>query len=253
VRVIIAGFGFLGHKIAEKLLEAEYEVTVIRRNFSQPTPNESRIRFARCDLVTGEPDLETKKFDLAVFCLAPEQRDLVRYQEVYCKAQSNFLKAVRPAHYIYISSTAVYGDVAASYSENDSSPHSDRAAILLDAENIARAQSHATVLRLAGLYSAERPIYGKSTTMYVQDKLVHFIHRDDAARAVAHSAFQALQGTYNVHDGNPQLRSAIMQALSLPHAQTSVVPQRQISAEKFYATGFRPDHIDYFHGIGLLG
>ena len=252
MRAIIAGFGYLGHKIAEKLTEATYGVTAVRRGGSSNLLTEHPdIQFAMCDLSAEKPELESNEFDLAVFCLAPKQRDLDQYQRIYCDAQSRFLEAVRPTRYVYISSTAVYPELAGTYTENDGSPHSDRAIVLLKAEGIALAQKNATVLRLAGLYSAERPIYGKSNSAYLEDKLIHFIHRDDAALAVAHAVKQALQGIYNVHDGNPQLRSKILRALNFEIGPTAITEQRRISAAKFLATDFKPQYTSYLSGIGL--
>ncbi len=252
MRAIIAGFGFLGHKIAEELATAGYEISVIRRSVAKPSMAIG-IQFVQCDLTVAPPALDRNAFDLAVFCLAPGRRDSELYRKTYCNAQANFLTAVRPAQYIYISSTAVYPDSAGTYSENEGSPHSDRAGILLEAERIALTAPGAAVLRLAGLYSDERPIYGKSGVTYADDKLIHFIHRDDAASAVRHVAKHALHGVYNVHDGNPQLRSTILRALKLDDKRSADPVERRISAAKFFATGFHPLYANYLQGSGLSG
>lgn len=248
MQAVIAGFGFLGQRIAEKLRASGYELTVIRR--STRGPDTIGIKFVQCDLMQSPPDLPGGDFDLAVFCLAPGMRSADLYRKTYCDAQRNFLKNHQAAEYIYISSTAVYPEKTGTYAEQDGSKHSERAEVLLDAETIAVGQN-ACVLRLAGLYSAERPIYGSSAGAYTEDKLVHFIHRDDAAAAAQFAAERKLKGIYNIHDGNPQWRSAILQRLGLPAPQAVQGEKRLISAEKLFATGFRPQYKSYFEGVGL--
>lgn len=246
MRALIAGHGFLGRRIAEDLMAAGYELTVIRR--SETEAPGTGIKFVGCDLMTVSPNLPQGDFDLAVFCLAPGMRAADLYRRTYCDAQQNFLKNLNPTQYIYISSTAVYSEKTGTYNEEDGSKHSERAEILLDAETIALSRN-ACVLRLAGLYCAERPIYGQSGGAYTEDKLVHFIHRDDAATAVLHAAGNNLHGIYNVHDGNPQWRSDILQSRGLA-APTSVRgEQRMISAKKFFATGFTPRYASYLEGV----
>jgi nucleoside-diphosphate-sugar epimerase len=196
------------------------------------------------------PSLPKGDFDLAVFCLAPGVRAADLYRSTYCDAQQNFLKNLESTQYIYISSTAVYAEKTGTYREEDGSKHSERAEILLDAETIATSRD-ACVLRLAGLYSTERPIYGRSAGAYTEDKLVHFIHRDDAAAAVQYAASRQLKGIYNVHDGNPQWRSSILQRLGLRAPSAMQGEKRLISAEKFITAGFRPQYETYFEGVGL--
>jgi len=246
MRALIAGHGFLGKRIAEELLDAGYELTVIRRSAGEVMP--SGIKFVSCDLMQTSPTLPQLPFDLAVFCLAPGVRAADLYRKTYCDAQVNFLNNLNASEYIYISSTAVFPEKAGTYHEEDGSKHSERAEILLEAENIALGH-RGCVLRFAGLYSAERPIYSAAAGAYTEDRLVHFIHRDDAASAVRYAASQKLHGVYNVHDGNPQWRSAALKARGMPAAILPAGEERIISAEKFFATGFKPRHASYIEGV----
>lgn len=250
MRAIIAGFGFLGARIAAYLNAAGYSVTAVRR--SAPAPGVNGIQFVTADLVQDIPPLNEKDIEIAVFCLAPDTRSDNLYQRVYVAAQENFLRGVNPAQYVFISSTAVYPDIPGTYDEEAGSPHSNRASILLEAEALALSAG-AAVLRLAGLYSMERPIYHSGSKNYTEDRLIHFIHRDDAARAVVHALIHRLKGTYNVHDGHPQRRSAILRHLGLPAPGTSTGDDRLITAQKFSQTGFYPLYPDYFAGVSSPG
>lgn len=245
VRAVIAGFGYLGQKIAAGLATQGFNLTVIRRS---PSPGQNGIKFVPTDLMANLPEMTESAFDVAVFCLAPGSRNPELYQQAYVVAQKNFLARIEARHYVYISSTAVYPDLPGTYTEEHGSAHSDRAAILLEAEATARSHSRAIALRLAGLYSQERPIYGRMKSNYKEDRLVHFIHRDDAARAVLHSIQEKLTGIFNVHDGHPQWRSTILRELGIT-TPAQAGPQRHISQQKFADTGFRPVYQDYLTGI----
>lgn len=246
MQAVIAGFGFLGARIAADLAAAGYSVTAVRR--SAATQGMNGIQFVAADLVRDIPRLQDKNFDMAVFCLAPDSRSDDLYQGVYVTAQENFLRGVKAAQYVFVSSTAVYPDIPGTYTEEAGSAHSNRARILLEAETLALSAG-AAVLRLAGLYSKERPIYHIGSQGYTEDKLIHFIHRDDAARAVVHALMSQLKGVYNVHDGQPQRRSTILGRLGLPSPAPGIGQDRLISGKKFFQSGFNPLYPDYFAGV----
>lgn len=247
MRIALAGFGFLGSAIQRELATANHDLTVIRRSVGES--DSTNIRFVACDLSASKPFVVPEKFDAAIFCLAPPTRDESAYSATYVDAQRNFIACIAVRHYTYISSTAVYPTAAGAYREDDARATSPRTALLLEAETLALGANNTCVLRLAGLYSAERTIYRQTTEKYAEDRLVHFIHRDDAARAVVHAIERELTGIYNVHDGNPQWRSDILrritnEAVSLPRGAA-----RSISGEKFFATGFAPRFDNYFAGV----
>lgn len=249
----MAGFGYLGEKIAMLLQKENFALTVItrseRQNATVETPG---LSFVRCNLVENVPDTGERDFDAAIFCLAPGRGGYSKdsYRLTYCEAQRNFLRAFTARQYVFISSTAVYPDAPGRYDESMSAAHSERAEILLAAEQIALEQKNSCVLRLAGLYSAERPIYRANGAVYSDDKLVHFIHRDDAAAAVLHALKHHLQGIFTVHDGNPQLRSAILKRIGAEQITPTTAARRLLDTEKFAKTGFVPRYADYFAGVG---
>lgn len=247
MRIALAGFGFLGSAIARELAAAHHDLTVIRRSVSEN--NAAGLRFIACDLSAAKPFAPPKKFDAAIFCLAPPTRDESAYRSTYVDAQRNFLASIATRHYMYISSTAVYPTAAGTYREEDARATSPHSAILLEAEVLALAVNNACTLRLSGLYSAERPIYRQTAEKYAEDRLVHFIHRDDAARAVVHALTHELTGIYNVHDGNPQWRSDILRRINNESMPLPRGAARSISGEKFFATGFAPRFANYFDGV----
>jgi len=246
VRVVIAGYGYLGKEIYSAFESMGHETIALRRSANGD-------RTISCDL-TQLPTtiLNLGEIDLSIFCLAPGSRDLELYERTYVIAQQNFLNITRARRHIYISSTAVYPDQSGRYAESDASPHNAKAAILLAAEKLALASPRSVVLRLAGLYDKERPIYRTNRIPHDPDRVVHFIHRDDAVRAVVHAATQDLVGVFNVHDGAPQRRGEILERLGLGPAPEAEYEHRIILAEKFRSTGYNPKYTNYYSGIGFL-
>lgn len=247
MRAALAGYGFLGKRIAARLSAAGYRVSAVRRS---ATVNASGIIPIRVDLTLVRPVFTEKNFSAAVFCLAPGTRDEANYKQTYCDAQENFLAGLNADRYVFISSTAVYPDQAGNYKEDSAIAHSARAGILLSAERIAMQHPAACVLRLAGLYSRERPIYHAGRLNYPEDKLVHFLHVEDAARSVVHALQQHLTGIYNVHDGNPLRRSEIFARLGFATPILEKRFPRILEKDKFFRSGFTPIYSDYFTGIG---
>ena len=246
VRVLLAGYGFVGSVLASLLKASGHEITVLRR---QPAGAMNGIEFVTCDLICGRPFDARKQFDAVIFSLAPDERSDAAYTATYCSAQQNLQAMVDASHYVYISSTAVYPESAGTWREADATAHSSRARILLEAEQIAQQMPHSAVLRFAGLYNSERRIYYGPPATVGEDRLVHFLHRDDAARAVTHVLARRLSGVFNVHDGHPQWRSDVLRRLGFLDAPLPRTGERRISAEKLFATGFVPRYADYFAGL----
>lgn len=189
------------------------------------------------DLTLQAPVLSFKKVDVAVFCLAPQPATDDDYTTTFVEAQKNFLKNIDAKRYIYVSSIGVYPLQAGVYAERDAKPHSTKACILLDAEDLAL-NLGGTVLRLAGLYGVGRYIYN-SKKNFTEDKTLHLIHRDDAAYAVFHAVANCTDGAYNVHDGNTYWRSDLLSALCIAYSFPKGGAMRIISAQKFFDTGYR--------------
>lgn len=252
MQVLLAGYGFLGAAIAQLLRKNGHTVTAIRRRENLP---EEQIDFIAADLSVGPPWPGQRHFGAVIFCLAPDSREARLYEETYVRAQRHLLSAVTTERYVFISSTAVYPESAGYYPEEDAAPVSERAALLLQAEKVAHSLPHTTTLRLAGLYNSERRIYYGMPATVGSDRLVHFIHRDDAARAVLYAIEQNLVGVFNVHDGCPLWRSEILKRLGYLHHDLPPGPERRIAVERWQRTGFRPVYADYFAGIqaGLSG
>jgi nucleoside-diphosphate-sugar epimerase len=245
VHILLAGYGFIGSALAGMLGAAGHRITVLRRKAGQS----SGIECVSCDLRHEYPWNIRRHFDAVVFSLAPDERSDAAYSATYCSAQENLQAVITAEHYVYVSSTAVYPDAAGTWHEEDATAHSERARILLSAEAIAMRMPNAAILRFAGLYNRERRIYYGPPAEPLQDRLVHFLHRDDAVRALEHTLKLRLSGVFNVHDGNPQWRSELLRQMGFSAVLLPSTAERRISAAKFFATGFKPQYADFRSGL----
>lgn len=246
VTILQAGFGYLGSTVAELLARTGYDLTIIRRQ--RPTNRHELFPVFTQDLVQGAAQVPENSYDVGVFILAPQVRATKEYEDTFRKAQEHFLRSAEFKHYVFISSTAVYPEDPGTYEEKDARPHSERARSLLDAEALALKKENSAVLRFGGLYDHTRPIYHEPTRSN-EDKLVHFLHRADAAAAILHTIVRGLTGIYNVHDGNPQTRSEIMRRRFGFEMDIAKATARRISAEKFANTGFQSKFHSFFTGV----
>ncbi len=117
---------------------------------------------------------------------------------MYVDGLLNALAATEPRLLIFTGSTSVYAQVDGTWVNETSETKPDRETgrILLEAERIALA-SGGFVARLSGLYGPGRSVlmrrFLSGEAMIEGDGLrwINQIHRDDAARAIVHLAYQA--------------------------------------------------------------
>ncbi len=166
-------------------------------------------------------------------------------------------------HAVYTSSTSVYEDLEGKVDESARlAPRGEHARLLLEAENIFKSGMErlgvaGCILRLAGLYSADRPPARASLQKGVPlqghpGDLVNLLHREDAARALALALEKRLCGVFNLADGHPirreELYVAAAKAFGLPppiwnSPVAENTREREITPAKFAAaTGWRPEH-----------
>lgn len=134
----------------------------------------------------------------------------------------------RPAQLIYASTTAVYGDVAGAWVDEQTAPNPahDRGRRRLDAERTAQAWCAArgvplTVLRITGIYAADRlPLdkirAGQPVVCPEEAPWSNRIHADDLAdicsRLIARCAAGApVTGVFNISDNQPLPMSLLYQ------------------------------------------
>jgi nucleoside-diphosphate-sugar epimerase len=196
-RILLAGCGDLGLRVAQRLLARGDEVWALRRR--PPEGADDGIRWlagdlTRPDSLRGLP----RELSALVYAPAPDARDEAVYRAVFGAGLRHVLDAVDTAalaRVLFVSSSAVYGEHGDAWVNEDTPPDPPgfNGRVLLDAERWLAAQALPSVsLRLAGLYGPgrlqliERLRAGQVRVPRAIPHWSNRIHIDDAAAAVVH-------------------------------------------------------------------
>lgn len=196
-RVLLAGCGDLGQRVAQRLLARGDEVWALRRH--PPESDGSGIRWLAGDLTQPASlrDLPPGITQL-VYSPTPDARDEAAYRAVFGEGLRHLLGAIDDAalrRVLFVSSSAVYGEHGDAWvdEETPADPPGFNGRLLLDAERWLATQTVPSIsLRLAGLYGPGRlQLIDRLRTgqTHVPRSTPHWsnrIHIDDAASAIAH-------------------------------------------------------------------
>ena len=196
-RVLLAGCGDLGLRVAQRMRACGDEVWALRRQ--PPVPDDSGMHWLRGDLtqpmaLRGLPAGITR----LVYLPTPDRRDAAAYRAIFVEGLQHLLDALGRTslqRVLLVSSSAVYGEHGGAWVDEDTppAPPGFNGAVLLEAEQWLAAQSPASVvLRLAGLYGPgrmqllERLRTGQVQVPRTRAHWANHIHVDDAAAAIVH-------------------------------------------------------------------
>ncbi len=197
--VWIVGAGFLGRELAALCVTAGARVVTIDA-------------VAAADVVGDAADPATLQaaYKLAeprfIFCcMATRGGDAAAYRRCYADVVAVLLHEAPAAHVLFCSSVSVYGSaLAAELTESvPAVPGSERARVLLAAEH-AVLQAGGTVARLAALYGENRcelrrrHLAGEPQLPGPPERVLNYVHVQDATRALLLLAEQGDAGIYNV-------------------------------------------------------
>jgi nucleoside-diphosphate-sugar epimerase len=221
-RILIAGCGYVGTKLGTLLAERGDEVWGLRRN---PVGLPPSIRPIAADLLDPRLGDRLPKVDRIVYATAADSSTPDGYRAAYLDGVQNLLNSIaakegRIDRFLFLSSTAVYGEAGGEWVDEDSppSPESFRGEILLRSEQAVHeaigkfgpGEAQAVVLRLGGIYGPtrtrllERVRSGEARCREGTAEWSNRIHRDDAAGAALHLLLQpAPAPTYIGVDNEP--------------------------------------------------
>jgi len=196
-RVLLAGCGDVGLRVAQRLRAQGHTVYALRRR--PPPGDDAGIHWLAGDL-TQASSLGPLPGGLTrlVYLPAPDARDAVAYRAVFVDGLRGLLHRMDRsalARVLLVSSSAVYGEHEGAWVDEHTLPQPAgfNGALLLEAERWLAAQPCAsTVLRLAGLYGpgrlqlVDRLRAGTATVPRQSRHWANRIHVDDAAAAIAH-------------------------------------------------------------------
>jgi nucleoside-diphosphate-sugar epimerase len=196
-RILLAGCGDLGERVAQRLRAHGDEVWALRRQ--PPARGMHGIHWLRGDL-TDPASLRELPAGITrlVYLPAPATRDKAAYRAIFVDGLRHLLEALdrrKLARVLFVSSSAVYGEHDGDWVDEatPTDPPGFNGAVLLEAEQWLAEQSlPSTVLRLAGLYGpgrlqlVERLRAGQLRVPRETPHWANRIHVDDAAAAIAH-------------------------------------------------------------------
>jgi len=191
-RVLIAGCGFVGERLARRLVARGCEVFALRRREAVLPDGVEAVRadLSRIETLGVLPD----KIDVVVYAAsagAPTER---AYREAYLDGVDHLLRVLRdrgevPRRVLFCSSTAVYAQHRGEWVDEDAATRPLRFSgeILLSAERMLLSRfPESLVVRLGGIYGPGRTrlierVRSGEARIYPGEHFSNRIHRDDAA------------------------------------------------------------------------
>jgi nucleoside-diphosphate-sugar epimerase len=227
--ISIIGCGYIGKRLARRLLDKHYAVTGIVS--SETSLEQCQQQNIPCKLI----DLDQLHDHInpggqRIIYLAPPPNHGQQDTRV-----SNLLNALEhpPEKFVLISTTGVYGDCKGDWIDETTplNPTADRAHRRIDLERQVQAYCHRhqtplVILRVAGIYGpgklplkriqSGQPIVSKADSPYTNR-----IHADDLVSICERALLNLnIEGVYNVTDGHPSTMydyfNQVAAAMSLP-------------------------------------
>ena len=214
MRILIAGCGRLGSEAGVGLARAGHQVYGLRRD---PSQLPAAIAPIRADLTDTQQALPIPdRLDAVIYALTPAQRTEAAYRSAYVEGLQRLL--VTPAlanpetHWLFVSSTAVYGDADGGEVDEHTVPAPGRfnGAVLAQAEQLLqRWRERSCLLRLGGIYGPGRQYLisqlrlGQLRVSRTQPRYTNRIHSTDAARLMGTLCTKRTTGVINGVDCCP--------------------------------------------------
>lgn len=270
-RVLVAGCGDVGTRVALLLRDSGAEVWGLRRS-DAPLP--AGITLLQADLTDADSLRQLpERIDRVVYLPTPDTRGPLAYRKVFVQGLQNLLQALgRRAlqRIVFVSSSAVYGEHNGDWVDEDTcaAPLGFNGEVLLEAEQwLGGSGQRATVLRLAGLYGPgrtelfERLRSGRARVRTEPPFWSNRVHVDDAACAIVHILGLPDPATlYLGVDDTPlpiaHLYGEVARRLGVPEPAEGPAPQgigsKRLSNARLRASGFVPRWSDSRVGYAAL-
>ena len=272
MRVIVIGVGFVGRPFCDLMERSGHEVVRVTRN---GTGNSTACDVADRDSLNLLHE-EKGEMDIIIHCASSGSRGAdraARYKEVYVDGCRNVLETFSDSHFIFVSSSSVYGQRDGSIVDENSitEPLSVTSKLLLEAESIT-SDSGGSIARLAGIYGPGRSYllkrYIEGSAQIDENgsesdgRWINQIHRDDAASALAHMVESSgMNGIYNVCDDMPMLQRACYEEFDrrfkngIPELKPAIEGKargwthKRVSNSKIRDSGWEPNYSSYFDAL----
>jgi nucleoside-diphosphate-sugar epimerase len=269
-KVLIAGCGYVGTALGERLVERDHQVWALRRDTSGLPAAFNKVSADLTD--PAGLDAIPADIDHVVYCASAGESSDAAYQRAYVVGLANVLHAIEGRavrRVFFTSSTAVYaqtgGGVVDEQSETIPAHFSGRRT--LEAEALLRAsRAPSTVLRCAGIYGPGRTRLidtVRQGTASMSERFTNRIHRDDIAGVIIHLMQQdAAPGLLLLSDDQPAPQREVTAFIAarlgvpLPHSPPAEPSARggdkRCDNSLLHATGYRLLFPTYREGYAAM-
>ncbi len=264
-RLLIAGCGDLGQRLAAVVAGKGWQVTGLRR---RAEVLQAPIRPLSADL--SRPDTLVPvagHWDAVVYQATPDERSEAGYRRAYRDGLANLLELISTPRLLFVSSTAVYGEDQGSWVDEDTPPEPQRfnGQIMLEAEDLAGSAGGICV-RFSGIYGPGREYLlrsvrtGKARCRRTPPQWTNRIHVDDCAGVLAHLLdLDRAEPVYCATDNLPAPRCEVLDWLATrlgvePPAEDDQAEGcgKRISNRRLTSSGYRFLYPDFRSGYASL-
>lgn len=231
-QLLILGCGYVGSAVAIAARSKGYGVKAVTRNGGiLDSLGEIGVEGFRGAVETDAwKGFAGSDVDWVLNCVSAAQPGLDGYRQSYVEGNRSLGQWMEAIGFsgkaLYTSSVAVYPDSGGDWvGEEAAAPHSERARILLEAEALfseAGGPCRNTVLRLGGIYGPNRGFLARrvkeseGSLPGTGDYYLNLIRLEDIVSALL-AVFESEgddSGVYNLVDGEPMLKAALVQGLA---------------------------------------
>jgi nucleoside-diphosphate-sugar epimerase len=271
MRVLIAGCGYVGSRLAAVLAESGAGVFALRRTPGDGWPGVTTL----CADLADPETLTTlpRPLDAVVFCASPSSPDERGYRRIFIDGLRNLTVALTardrpPGRLIFTSSTAVYGQSKGEWVDERSPtrPRRFNGKVLLEAERLLHdGPLPGCVMRFGGIYGpgrARRIEQVRSGKVRLDPGAPHYtnrIHLEDAARSLMHlMSLDSVLPVYLGVDDEPAADNDVLRFLAaeLGLAEPPVADSRssrrsgskRCRNDRLIASGYRLTYPSYREG-----
>lgn len=277
--VLIAGCGYVGSRLAQRLLEKGVTVHGLRRTTAKLPSGVNPIK-ADLTALDSIPQLPSG-ITHVVYCAAANAHDADAYRAMYVIGLQNLLRVLRESscdiqRFLYVSSTGVYGQSEGEWVSEESCTEPTRFSgqILLEGEERAlRANVPTVVVRFSGIYGPGRThllrqvAEGAAVIYQGVPQVTNSIHREDCA-GILEFLLQyegELESLYVASDEEPAQRADVLRfiasCIDAPMPKTLSAQEapskrhggnKRIDSSKIRALGYRFHYPSYRQGYPPL-
>lgn len=272
-RILIAGCGYTGRALGQRLLNAGHQVWGLSRRPQDFPPG---LRPLAADLtdarsIAGIP----KDFELVVYCASADAGTDEAYRRAYVEGSTNLLRHLDGAmltRFFFVSSTAVYAQDDGQWVDESSStmPAHFSGQRTLEAERVVLESGlPGTVLRCSGIYGPGRDrlvaAVRRGEPLSISERFTNRIHRDDIAGLVTHLIEHGTSDRILlVSDDEPSTKREIIELIAArlgvsPPPFTIEAPvagarggNKRCNNARLHATGYQLSYPTFREGYGSL-